>query len=215
MWTDISVRIFSLLTKENLGGEIIPRSVLLCSFEGISYLLCALGDGHLINFLLNMSTGVLTDRKKNTTRVFAASDWSTVIYSSNKKLLYSNVNLKEVSHMCPVNSAAFSDSFAIAKKGELMIGTIDDIRKLHIRSIPLGEHALCICHQEQSRTFAICSSKNQSNAEKSELHFIRLLDDQTFDFISTYALDTFEHGCSILSCSFSDDANVYYCVGTA
>ncbi|XVE48501.1 hypothetical protein DITRI_Ditri01bG0006900 [Diplodiscus trichospermus] len=236
MWTDISVSIFSLpdlnlITKEQLGGEIIPRSVLLCSFEGISYLLCALGDGHLLNFQLNMSSGELTDRKKvslgtqpitlrtfsskNATHVFASSDRPTVIYSSNKKLLYSNVNLKEVSHMCPFNSAAFPDSLAIAKEGELTIGTIDDIQKLHIRSIPLGEHARRICHQEQSRTFAICSLKNQSSADESEMHFIRLLDDQTFEFISTYPLDTFEYGCSILSCSFSDDANVYYCVGTA
>uniref|UniRef100_A0A5B7BQC4 DNA damage-binding protein 1 n=1 Tax=Davidia involucrata TaxID=16924 RepID=A0A5B7BQC4_DAVIN len=237
MWTDISVRIFSLpdlnlITKEHLGGEIIPRSVLLCAFEGISYLLCALGDGHLLNFLLNMNTGELADRKKvslgtqpitlrtfsskNTTHVFAASDRPTVIYSSNKKLLYSNVNLKEVSHMCPFNSAAFPDSLAIAKEGELTIGTIDDIQKLHIRSIPLGEHARRICHQEQSRTFAICSLKYcQSNAEDTEMHFIRLLDDQTFEFISTYPLDQYENGCSILSCSFSDDSNVYYCVGTA
>lgn len=107
------------------------------------------------------------------------------------------------------------NSLAIAKEGELTIGTIDDIQKLHIRSIPLGEHARRICHQEQSRTFCICSLKNQSSAEESEMHFIRLLDDQTFEFISTYALDTFEYGCSILSCSFSDDCNVYYCVGTA
>lgn len=94
----------------------------------ISYLLCALGDGHLLNFQLNMSSGELTDRKKvslgtqpitlrtfsskNTTHVFAASDRPTVIYSSNKKLLYSNVNLKEVSHMCPFNSAAFPDRYA-------------------------------------------------------------------------------------------------------
>lgn len=40
MWTDISVRVFSLpdlnlITKELLGGEIIPRSVLLCTFEGV------------------------------------------------------------------------------------------------------------------------------------------------------------------------------------
>lgn len=93
----------------------------------ISYLLCALGDGHLLNFLLNMNTGELTDRKKvslgtqpitlrtfsskSTTHVFAASDRPTVIYSSNKKLLYSNVNLKEVSHMCPFNSAAFPDRY--------------------------------------------------------------------------------------------------------
>lgn len=237
MWTDISVRIFSLpdlnlITKEHLGGEIIPRSVLLCSFEGISYLLCALGDGHLLNFVLNTSNGELTDRKKvslgtqpitlrtfsskNTTHVFAASDRPTVIYSSNKKLLYSNVNLKEVSFMCPFNTAAFPDSLAIAKEGELTIGTIDDIQKLHIRSIPLGEHARRICHQEQTRTFAICSLKyNQAAADESEMHFVRLLDDQTFEFISTYPLDQFECGCSILSCSFSDDTNVYYCVGTA
>lgn len=102
-------------------------SLLLILFQ-ISYLLCALGDGHLLNFLLNMNTGELTDRKKvslgtqpitlrtfsskNTTHVFAASDRPTVIYSSNKKLLYSNVNLKEVSHMCPFNSAAFPDRYA-------------------------------------------------------------------------------------------------------
>ncbi|KAJ8449900.1 hypothetical protein Cgig2_029262 [Carnegiea gigantea] len=245
MWTDISVRIYSLpdlnlIIKENLGGEIIPRSVLLCSFEGISYLLCALGDGHLLNFILSMSTGELTDRKKvslgtqpitlrtftskNATHVFAASDRPTVIYSSNKKLLYSNVNLKEVSHMCPFNTAAFPDrsfassvnSLAIAKEGELTIGTIDDIQKLHIRSIPLGEHARRISHQEQTRTFAICSLKyNQASTEETEMHFVRLLDDQTFEIISTYALDTYECGCSILSCSFSDDNNVYYCVGTA
>lgn len=40
MWTDISVRIYSLpglnlITKEQLGGEIIPRSVLLCTFDGV------------------------------------------------------------------------------------------------------------------------------------------------------------------------------------
>ncbi|ONK57039.1 uncharacterized protein A4U43_C10F15940 [Asparagus officinalis] len=237
MWTDISARIYSLpgldmITKENLGGEIIPRSVLLCKFEGVSYLLCALGDGHLFNFLLNMNTGELSDRKKvslgtqpitlrtfsskDTTHVFAASDRPTVIYSSNKKLLYSNVNLREVSHMCPFNSAAYPDSLAIAKEGELSIGTIDDIQKLHIRSIPLGEHARRICHQEQSRTFAICSYKNcHTSTEESETHFVRLLDDQTFEFKSIYQLDTYENGCSIISCSFSDDNNVYYCVGTA
>ncbi|KAL9818275.1 putative transcription factor WD40-like family [Arabidopsis thaliana] len=236
MWTDISVRIFvlpdlTLITKEELGGEIIPRSVLLCAFEGISYLLCALGDGHLLNFQLDTSCGKLRDRKKvslgtrpitlrtfsskSATHVFAASDRPAVIYSNNKKLLYSNVNLKEVSHMCPFNSAAFPDSLAIAREGELTIGTIDDIQKLHIRAIPIGEHARRICHQEQTRTFAICCLRNEPSAEESESHFVRLLDAQSFEFLSSYPLDAFECGCSILSCSFTDDKNVYYCVGTA
>jgi DNA damage-binding protein 1 len=236
MWTDISVRIFvlpdlTLITKEELGGEIIPRSVLLCAFEGISYLLCALGDGHLLNFQLDTSCGKLRDRKKvslgtrpitlrtfsskSATHVFAASDRPAVIYSNNKKLLYSNVNLKEVSHMCPFNSAAFPDSLAIAREGELTIGTIDDIQKLHIRTIPIGEHARRICHQEQTRTFAISCLRNEPSAEESESHFVRLLDAQSFEFLSSYPLDAFECGCSILSCSFTDDKNVYYCVGTA
>ncbi|KAH8952399.1 hypothetical protein BDL97_09G083300 [Sphagnum fallax] len=239
MWTDISVCIFALpsltlLTKENLGGEVIPRSVLFCSFEGIAYLLCALGDGHLFNFMLNPSTGELSDRKKislgtqpialrtfrskNATHVFAASDRPTVIYSNNKKLLYSNVNLKEVNHMCPFNSASFPDSLAIGKEGELTIGTIDDIQKLHIRTVPLGEHPCRISHQEHSRTFAICSAKyspSGSNGEDMETHYVRLIDDQTFEIISSFALDPYENGCSIITCSFTDDFNAYYCVGTA
>ncbi|XP_056688092.1 uncharacterized protein [Spinacia oleracea] len=53
-------------------------------------------------------------------------------------------------------------SLAIAKEGELTIGTIDDIQKLHIRSIPLGEHARRICHQEQA-----IAELNQVKAESN------------------------------------------------
>ncbi|EEC79792.1 hypothetical protein OsI_21216 [Oryza sativa Indica Group] len=236
MWTDISVRILSLpdlelIRKENLGGEIVPRSVLLCTLEGVSYLLCALGDGHLFSFLLNASTGELTDRKKvslgtqpislrtfsskGTTHVFASSDRPTVIYSSNKKLLYSNVNLKEVNHMCPFNTAAIPDSLAIAKEGELSIGTIDDIQKLHIRTIPLNEQHVAFAIRNVQDTSVLQLQHNQTSIEESETHFVRLLDHQTFEFLSIYQLDQYEHGCSIISCSFSDDNNVYYCVGTA
>jgi len=55
MWTDISVRVFSLpdlnlVTKEQLGGEIIPRSVLLCAFEGVGFP-CAIFSCAFIAFL--------------------------------------------------------------------------------------------------------------------------------------------------------------------
>lgn len=51
--------------------------------------------------------------------------------------------------------------------------------------------------------------------EESETHFIRLLDHQTFESLCVYPLDQYECSCSIISCSFADDNNVYYCVGTA
>ncbi|OIT04072.1 dna damage-binding protein 1 [Nicotiana attenuata] len=70
-----------------------------------------------------MTTGELTDRKelslgtqpitlrtfssKEATRVFAASNRPIVIWSCNEKLLYCEVNLKDIIHMCPFNVEAF------------------------------------------------------------------------------------------------------------
>jgi len=176
LWTEISTRVLSLPTLETLhtemlGGEIIPRSVLMTSFEGVPYLLCALGDGSLFYFLLDTATGVLSDRKKVTlgtqptilrtfksggaTNIFACSDRPTVIYSSNHKLLFSNVNLREVLFMCPLNTDAYPDSMALADDGSLTIGTIDEIQKLHIRTVALAESPRRIAYQEASQTFAV------------------------------------------------------------
>lgn len=152
-------------------SEIIPRSILMTTFEGINYLLCALGDGSMFYFNLNKTDGSLTDKKKvtlgtqptilktfksfSTTNVFACSDRPTVIYSSNHKLVFSNVNLKEVNHMCSLNAEAYPDSLALATKNSVILGTIDEIQKLHIRTVPLGEGPRRIAYQESSQTFAV------------------------------------------------------------
>jgi len=106
--------------------------------------------------------------------------------------------------------------FAYAKNGDLAIGTLDYKRKYYIdRSIHLGEHVHKICYQAQTTTFAVLCSKSKLCSEDPEKHFVHLLDDQSFHLKSTYPLDTFEHGRSIISCSFSDDNDVYYCIRTA
>lgn len=238
MWKDVSVRIVALpsleqLTKETLGSEVIARSVLLCRFEEVPYLLCALGDGHLFNFHLNLDTGELYGRKKlllgaqpitlrlfssnNKTQVFAATDNSTVITCRHNTFRYTSVFMNEVTTMCPFNTAAFPNCVAIAGDGQLAIGNLNDAQETDIRSIPLEEEqASKICHQEQSHTFAICTSKIvEDDGQLDQSHFVRLLDDQTFHIMSSYGLDSNEGGCSILSCSFEDDHNMYYCVGTS
>ena len=43
--------------NESLGSEAIPRSVLLAVFDGAPFLLCALGDGQLYNFHIDVTTG--------------------------------------------------------------------------------------------------------------------------------------------------------------
>lgn len=44
-------------TECALFTEIIPRSILMTTFESSHYLLCALGDGALFYFGLNIETG--------------------------------------------------------------------------------------------------------------------------------------------------------------
>lgn len=177
LWTDISIRILQLpnlneMHFEKLEGEIIPRSIIAATFEGVHYLLCALGDGSLFYFQFDPDTGFLTERKKvtlgtqptvlrsfsthvDTSNIFACSDRPTVIYSSNHKLVFSNVNLKEVNHMCPLNTEAFPGSLALANDNSLLIGTIDEIQKLHIRTYKLYESPRRIAHQEATKTFGL------------------------------------------------------------
>ena len=45
--------------QEALGAEVIPRSVLFAEFEGVAYLLCALGDGHLFNWYVSAQVCLL------------------------------------------------------------------------------------------------------------------------------------------------------------
>lgn len=201
LWTDVSVRLIELpsLTqahKQELGGEIIPRSVLLATFEDISYLLCGLGDGQLLSFVLDGHSGSLTNKKRITlgtqpvilntfsaqhsVHVFAASDRPTVIYSSNRKLLFSNVNLREVHFITPLNSEAFPSSLAIATKEGLSIGTIDEVQKLHIRTVPLGETPRRIAHLDKCGLFGVATCNVQTG---EEAFFVRLVEDQTFESI--------------------------------
>jgi hypothetical protein len=40
----------------------------------------------------------------------------------------------------------------------MTIGSIDEVQKLHIRTVPLGEQPRRLAHQEASRTFAVLTS---------------------------------------------------------
>ncbi|KAG5613358.1 hypothetical protein H5410_024639 [Solanum commersonii] len=143
LWHDNSVNIYSLpgldlVGKEILGGvESLPHSVLMCSFNRRSYLFCGLADGHLMQFELNMVTGQLKGgellgKKKlsletqpvtlcaflsnESTRIFAASNTSLVIYNNNEKIFCCEVNnLNDVRLMSPYRVEAFPNSCSFSE----------------------------------------------------------------------------------------------------
>ena len=68
------------------------------------------------------------------------------------------MTLLQVNFMTPFNSRSFPDSLAIAKEGTLTIGSIDEVQKLHIRTVPLGAQPRRICHMDSSRTYLVTTS---------------------------------------------------------
>ncbi|KAJ1968869.1 DNA damage-binding protein 1a [Dispira parvispora] len=157
---------------ERLDGNIVPRSMALVNFESIHYLLVALGDGRLYYFQCNPRSGELKDRRKVTLgtqpvlltpfyskhslHVFAACDKPTVVSSSGRKLHFSNVNGPSVRDMCSFSSEGLPRCVALVHDQGLRVGTVDDIEKLHIRTIPLVNcMAHRICFQESTRVFGI------------------------------------------------------------
>ncbi|TPX30298.1 hypothetical protein SmJEL517_g06115 [Synchytrium microbalum] len=239
LWGEGGVQVLALpswnaIAKESLGEEVIPRSVHLATFDGVAYLLAALGDGTLYNFMMDATTGTLRDRRKislgtqpvalrpfrgadGRNHIFAASDRPTVIYSSNQKLLYSNVNLKEVIHMTPFNLAAAPNALALATPDRLRIGTVDDIQKLHIRTIPLREFARRIAHDDAHRVFGLLTTRLEVDdaGTETERTFFKVLDDQTFDVIDVFELEQFEIPESISVMNFFNDPQPTFAIGTA
>mmetsp|Transcript_6838 Transcript_6838/g.17214 ORF Transcript_6838/g.17214 Transcript_6838/m.17214 type:complete len:1079 (-) Transcript_6838:121-3357(-) len=236
LWTELTINIIRLpeltvVTTESLGGDVIPRSVLACSFDDAWFVLCGLGDGTLMNYRLDTGALALSSRKKislgtkpvqlgtfsskGRAHVFAASDRPTIIHSRNGKLLYSNLDSKEVNYMCPFNAVKFPDSLSIASEGTLRIGTIDDIQKLHIRTVHLHEMPRRIAHQAETHTFALATLQfTHVRGKEQETAFLRLVDDQTFTILASYELEPQENPLSLISLFFSDGQQ-YYVLGTA
>ena len=63
--------------------------------------------------------------------------------------------LLQVSLIATFNSSSFADCLAIAKEGALTIGNVEEIQKLHVRTVPLHEQARRIVHQEATKTFGV------------------------------------------------------------
>ena len=249
LWTDLTVRLLSVGLEEvgceALGGEVIPRSLLFASFEGASrhYLLCALGDGKLVSFALDLTGAgggeavALGERKvaalgtqplslvgfecQGSPHVFASSDRPAVVHSANGKLLYASVNIKEVAHMAPFASAAFPECLAIASDDALLIGTIDAVQKLHMRTVSLGEQPRRLAHLEGAHAFALLTTRltpaADGEGEDDEVAFVRLLDDQSFERLAELQLQPKEMCISVayVTLAAADLAAPVLVVGTA
>eukprot|EP00168_Porphyra_purpurea_P011882 TRINITY_DN3064_c0_g1_i3.p1 TRINITY_DN3064_c0_g1~~TRINITY_DN3064_c0_g1_i3.p1 ORF type:complete len:969 (-),score=249.57 TRINITY_DN3064_c0_g1_i3:635-3541(-) len=140
---------------------------------------------------------------RGATHVFAACDRPTVVHASagGSKLLCSHVNLRAVTRVVGFHSAAFPDCLAVATPTSLLLGAVDDIQKLHIRTVPLGEGPRRITHAPAAHMFGVLTTALAVDeaGDETEDHYLRLLDDTTFETRDSFKLDMNEMGCSLFS----------------
>ncbi|KAA8497681.1 DNA damage-binding protein 1 [Porphyridium purpureum] len=188
LWTEVSVRVLALpslelLHLEKLKGETIARSVQLAHMDGVNFVIVAIGDGYLIAYRLEFAASdgrvALLDQRKislgsqpaslslfragegDSHHVFAACDRPTIIHTlqGSSKMLSSNANLRDVKRVCGFDTESYPQCLAIALENTLMIGRVDEIQRLHVRSVPLHEQPRRICHIESAHAFAVITSR--------------------------------------------------------
>uniref|UniRef100_A0A0K0DAZ2 DNA damage-binding protein 1 n=1 Tax=Angiostrongylus cantonensis TaxID=6313 RepID=A0A0K0DAZ2_ANGCA len=234
----------SNFSYENMPGDMLPRSIMMTKLENTIYLMVALGDGTLYYYHVDPGNvhnllGALLEMKKATVgtqppslnrfhsrgqmHIFVCSDRPAVIFSSNGKLVFSNVNLRIVTHVCALNSSSYRNSLVMSDGETIVIGTVDEIQKLHIRTVSLGESVRRVVHQPETSTLAILVSRPvvsqrpsvSMDATDGDVHSVVTLDDNTFEYLHCHELGPCEQALSVISAKLGDDPVTYYIVGTA
>jgi DNA damage-binding protein 1 len=154
----------------------------MITFDSQAYVFVSLADGPIVYYLLDTEHGLLYERKKvplgtkpttlticqhtdlsptsnnssiSRTVLFACSDHPSVISSSNNKIVFSSVNLREIVCMCSFNSEYYGSSLTLVTDMGVILGRIDDIQKLHVRSVPLGQSARRITYMNEENAYIL------------------------------------------------------------
>ncbi|TKR68008.1 hypothetical protein L596_024061 [Steinernema carpocapsae] len=173
-WKTKELRLYTVdaepkeITRMELGPRDILRSILMVKMEGTPYVIASLADGSIHYFICDFDNSALIDPKKATlgtlpitlvkfrskghTTVFACGDRPTVLFSSNRKLVFSSVNMSFVETMCSFNTEEYPNTLIFVSYNDMTIGTVDDIKKLHIRRINVGESVRRLALQPETGT---------------------------------------------------------------
>ena len=216
------------------------------------YIFVGMGDGSLIEGKLNINNNniSITQFKQlplgtqpvkltpfvcnNIVYIFGGCDRPSVIYKANNRMFYANVNLPEINFMSEFNASDYTDCLAMSVNEQLMIGSMDDVQKLHITKIKLNEQPRRIAYNKQRGCYLVATKTfskfphtitnenenkdnniiNNPNIYHPKYHQtifkLHLIDDITFESIFSKELPPYLNITKIISHTFKCDPHVTY-----
>ncbi|PQE03739.1 dna damage-binding 1 protein [Rutstroemia sp. NJR-2017a BBW] len=210
LWKSGSISILDLENLNNITSEelrrtdsaSIPRDIALTQIlpEELSgpTLFVSMEDGIVLSFSVDKNDYSLSGRKsivlgiqqaqlqilprKNGLyNVFATCEHPSLIYGSEGRIVYSAVTAEDAVCVCSLDSEAYPDSIVVATQNELKLSAIDNERRTHVRTLPLGQTVRRIAYSAKERAFGIGSIKRElTKGEEIISTSFRLVDEVIF-----------------------------------
>ncbi|KAH8681585.1 mono-functional DNA-alkylating methyl methanesulfonate N-term-domain-containing protein [Xylariales sp. PMI_506] len=191
----------SLRSKDDKSS--VPRDIVLAQILppgiGDPTLFVAMEDGFVITFNVSPSSFSLSGRKSivlgtrharlqllprdnGVYNVFSTSEHPSLIYASERRIVYSAVTADDALCVCHFDAEAFPDSIVVATAAHLKISILDRERRTHVQPLHMGETVRRLAYSRNERVFALgCIERQVVNNEEVITSTVKLADEVVFD----------------------------------
>jgi DNA damage-binding protein 1 len=213
-WSSGTVSIIDLETLDALQGEDLrqtedsvstPRDIALVQLHEPSFsgptLFVAMEDGNVVTFNVSSKDYSLSSRKRvilgkeqarlhilpregGTCNVFATTEHSSLIYSTQGRIVYSAVTAEDATFVAPFDSEPYPDAIVLSTEKYVKISHIDTERQSHVKSIPVGETVRRVAYSPNLKVFGLgCIKKELINNEEIVTSSFKLVDEVTSQWV--------------------------------
>lgn len=210
LWKSGSVSLLDLKTLNTIvsedlrrtDGASIPRDIALTQIlppdlSGPT-LFVSMEDGIVLSFNVDREDYSLSGRKSivlgtqqaqlqilprddTTFNIFATCEHPSLIYGSEGRTVYSAVTAEDAVTVCSLDSEAYPNSVVVATTNELKLSVIDNERRTHVRTLPIGETVRRIAYSAKEKAFGIGSIKRElTKGEEVVTTSFRIVDEVVF-----------------------------------
>lgn len=125
------------------------------------------------------------------TNVFATTEHSSLIYSSEGRTIYSAAAAEDVTLIAPFNSEAFPGAIVLATDKSLMISAIDPERRTHVNPLHIGETVRRVAHAPTHSVFGLGTIRKELVADEEVVtSWFQLVDEVVLGHVGkAFALD--------------------------
>ncbi|RCI10650.1 hypothetical protein L249_4429 [Ophiocordyceps polyrhachis-furcata BCC 54312] len=161
-------------------------------------LLVAMEDGNVVTFNVSIEPFALSSRKSvilggsparlhvlpqegGVCNVFATTEHSSLIYSSEGRIVYSATTADAATYVAPFDAEAFPDSIVLSTDKHVRLCHVDRQRLTHVKALPMRETVRRVAYSPGLRAFGLgCIKKELVGNEERITSTFKLVDEIIF-----------------------------------